>query len=57
MNLQSAAFIRQIRLSRYVLAAAALTLIAAGAVMSQSPTKPHAKAVIQIWMWGGPSSD
>ena len=37
------------------LAAAALTLIAAGGVTAQSPTKPHAKAVIQIWMWGGPS--
>ena len=27
----------------------------AGCATAQIQTKPHAKAVIQIWMWGGPS--
>jgi len=46
----------QLRLvQRILLSTVALALIAAGAATSQSPAKPHAKAVIQIWMWGGAS--
>jgi hypothetical protein len=38
---------------------AAVAVLACGALSAQTPTqtpaKPHAKAVIQIWLWGGPS--
>ena len=40
---------------RLMLAVAALMLITASAATAQSEAKPQAKAVIQIWMWGGPS--
>ncbi|MHB9107933.1 MAG: DUF1501 domain-containing protein [Armatimonadota bacterium] len=33
----------------------ALLLIAGNPVNAQAPATPRAKAVIQIWMWGGPS--
>jgi len=49
MNVQPIALIRRI------VAAAMLMLLAAGCAMPQSQAKPRAKAVIQIWMWGGPS--
>ena len=57
MNIQTATvnLTRCVRLIGFVLAAAALMLMAVGGAMAQSQAKPHAKAVIQIWMWGGPS--
>ena len=55
MNIQGAASIHRIGLICSILAGAALMLIAAGGAVAQSETKPRAKAVIQIWMWGGPS--
>jgi hypothetical protein len=41
------------RLTTWLLLAAAVMLMATAPAQSQD--KPHAKAVIQIWMWGGPS--
>ncbi len=40
---------------RIGLVTCALLLAACCAVLAQSEATPHAKAVIQIWMWGGPS--
>ena len=40
-----------------VRAVVALMLITIGGAVAQSPAKPRAKAVIQIWMWGGPSQN
>lgn len=46
---------QSVGLTRGILAAVALLIIAGGCAAAQSQAKPHAKAVIQIWMWGGPS--
>lgn len=55
MNPQLATnILRHVRLRRWLMAMA-LVLVAVGGVAAQSNAKPRAKAVIQIWMWGGPS--
>ena len=57
MNTQPAtvALIRHIRLTWYLPVTVALMVGSIGGAVAQSQAKPHAKAVIQIWMWGGPS--
>ena len=49
------ASILHIRLRWCVLVSASLMLAPIGGAAAQSPDKPRAGAVIQIWMWGGPS--
>jgi hypothetical protein len=51
MNLKSTSAIAH----RILLLVAALVLVAFCASAAQAQAKPPAKAVIQIWMWGGPS--
>ncbi len=53
MNLKTITEFR-VRIDRCFLVAA-LLVVACRIVSAQTPAKPHAKAVIQIWMWGGPS--
>ena len=50
MNRRTDALIRRI-----ISAVAVLMLITCCGAIAQTEAKPHAKAVIQIWMWGGPS--
>ena len=57
MNAQSATWVlaRRIKPGLLLLAAVTLAIVSCGRVAAQSPAKPRAKAVIQIWMWGGAS--
>ena len=49
MSRQSKAF------ASVVLAGIAVFSVTSRSLVQADPIKPHAKAVIQIWMWGGPS--
>ncbi len=46
--------VRITRLGLGLLVAGILVIAACERLAAQTPAKPHAKAVIQIWMWGGP---
>ena len=48
---------KQIHCIELIFVAAALILITCCSASAQAQSKPHAKAVIQIWMWGGPSQN